>query len=90
MRWSGLESLLIMFNTYTTAYWVGMINGAGSESVDDEMQNAGSFRSRIGVKPIPSWIVQLAVAYATADQKWGYGTDRSPGRLQQRHLWYGN
>jgi hypothetical protein len=69
---------LIMFNTYTTAYWVGMINGAGSESVDDEMQNAWFFQGRIGVKPIPKLDVQLAVAYATADQKWGYGTAGLP------------
>jgi hypothetical protein len=60
---------LILFNTQTTAYWVGGLTGNDGALLDNEMQNAWFFQGRVGVKPTPKWDIQLAVAYATADQK---------------------
>jgi hypothetical protein len=60
---------LIMFNTSTAAYWVGNIAGNNGSQVDNEMANAWFFQGRVGVKPTPKWDIQLAVAYAVADQK---------------------
>jgi hypothetical protein len=60
---------LIMFNTYDTAYWVGMISGDTGSQVNNEMMNAWFFQGRVGVKPMPQLDVQLALSYASADQK---------------------
>ena len=60
---------LIMFNTSTAAYWVGMISGDTGSQVNNEMMNAWFFQGRVGVKPTPQLDVQLAISYAQADTK---------------------
>ena len=67
---------LIMFNTETTAYWVGNLRGYNGSLVDSEMSNAWFFQGRVGVKPVPKLDAMLSVSYAQADQKpLGYSGD---------------
>jgi hypothetical protein len=60
---------LIMFNTETTAYWVGNLGGYNGSLVDSEMSNAWFFQGRVGVKPVPKLDAMLSVSYAQADKK---------------------
>ena len=59
---------LIMFNYYDTYNWVGAISGYDSV-VNDAMGNAWFFQGRVGVRPTPQLDINLAIAYATADEK---------------------
>ena len=59
---------LIMFNYYDTYNWVGAISGYDSE-VNGAMSNAWFFQGRVGVRPTPQLDINLAIAYATADEK---------------------
>jgi hypothetical protein len=60
---------LIMFNYETIDYWVGGVSGKSQSQLGGPMSNAWFVQGRAGVKPTPQLDVQLAVSYATADQK---------------------
>ena len=68
---------LIMFNTETFGYWVGGVSGhqdyyGANTVIGQEMSNVLFFQGRVGVKPTPQLDINLAVAYATADEKPAY------------------
>ena len=60
---------LIMFNYYDTYNWVGAISGYDGSVVNGGMSNAWFFQGRVGVRPTPQLDINLAIAYATADEK---------------------
>jgi hypothetical protein len=65
---------LIMFNTETFGYWVGGVSGhqdyyGANTVIGQEMSNVLFFQGRVGVKPTPQLDINLAIAYATADEK---------------------
>ena len=60
---------LIMFNTETFGYWVGGVSGHSNTVIGEEMSNVLFFQGRVGVKPTPQLDINLAIAYATADEK---------------------
>jgi hypothetical protein len=60
---------LIMFNYYDTYNWVGAISGYDGSVVNGGMSNALFFQGSVGVRPTPQLDINLAIAYATADEK---------------------
>ena len=63
---------LMMFNTETFGYWVGGVSGHDNTVIGEEMSNVIFGQLRVGVRPTPQLDINLAIAYATADEKPAY------------------
>ena len=79
---------LILFNTETTAYWVGPITGHTNSVVNNPMSNAWFLQGRVGVKPTAQWDINLALSYAFADRKPQNPANNSANYPYQSHNTY--